>query len=259
MRRLFERGRVRRGRAPRGDGGRAPVAAVDPLHYEDVNVRGTLILLEEIRKRGIRFVFASSSSVYGANEKTCRSARPTTSTTRSRRTRRPSARASCTASRFHHLYGIPTTCLRFFTVYGPRQRPEMAIHKFVRHGARRASRSRSSATARRAATTPTSTTSSTASCARSTAARATRSTTSASRSTTSLSRAGRARRRGLRRRAGPGPSSRCSRGTSIDHLRGRLEGPGEAGLRPVHDAVAEGLERFVGLVPRAERAPEAPD
>ncbi|MFT5287214.1 MAG: UDP-glucuronate 4-epimerase [Planctomycetota bacterium] len=106
---------------------------LDPLHYQDVNIRGTLILLEEIRKQsGIRFVFASSSSVYGANEKVPFSeiddihcpVSPYAATKRA-------GELHCFTH--HHLYDIPTTCLRFFTVYGPRQRPEMAIHKFVRH------------------------------------------------------------------------------------------------------------------------------
>jgi UDP-glucuronate 4-epimerase len=105
---------------------------LDPLHYEDVNVRGTLVLLEEIRRRGgVRFVFASSSSVYGSNEDVPfredadihHPVSPYAATKRA---------GELMAYTFHHLYGIPTTCLRFFTVYGPRQRPEMAIHKFVR-------------------------------------------------------------------------------------------------------------------------------
>ena len=103
----------------------------DPLHYADVNVRGTLILLEELRKRPTtRFLFASSSSVYGENEKVPfrededihRPVSPYAATKRA---------GELLAYTHHHLYGIPTSCLRFFTVYGPRQRPEMAIHKFV--------------------------------------------------------------------------------------------------------------------------------
>jgi UDP-glucuronate 4-epimerase len=106
---------------------------LDPLHYQDVNIRGTLILLEEVRRReGTRFVFASSSSVYGANESVpFREAddihRPVSPYAATKR----AGELHCFTH--HHLYGIPTTCLRFFTVYGPRQRPEMAIHKFVRH------------------------------------------------------------------------------------------------------------------------------
>ena len=105
---------------------------LDPLHYEDVNVRGTLNLLEAVRKReGIRFVFASSSSVYGSNEDVPfredadihHPVSPYAATKRA---------GELMCYTYHHLYKIPTTCLRFFTVYGPRQRPEMAIHKFVR-------------------------------------------------------------------------------------------------------------------------------
>lgn len=105
---------------------------LDPLHYEDVNVRGTLVLLEELRRRpATRLVFASSSSVYGASEAVPfredvdihRPVSPYAATKRA---------GELICYTHHHLYGIPTTCLRFFTVYGPRQRPEMAIHKFVR-------------------------------------------------------------------------------------------------------------------------------
>ena len=103
----------------------------DPLHYEDVNVRGTLVLLEELRRRPARMVFASSSSVYGSNERVPfredddihHPVSPYAATKRA-------GELHCFT--YHHLYGIPTSCLRFFTVYGPRQRPEMAIHKFVR-------------------------------------------------------------------------------------------------------------------------------
>jgi UDP-glucuronate 4-epimerase len=104
---------------------------LDPLHYADVNVRGTLILLEELKERpATRFVFASSSSVYGSNEKVPfrededihHPVSPYAATKRA---------GELLAYTHHHLYGIPTSCLRFFTVYGPRQRPEMAIHKFV--------------------------------------------------------------------------------------------------------------------------------
>ena len=105
---------------------------LDPLHYEDVNVRGTMILMEEIKKReGMRFVFASSSSVYGGNEtvpfkETDDIPHPVSPYAATKRA------GELMAYTYHHLYGVPTSCLRFFTVYGPRQRPEMAIHKFVR-------------------------------------------------------------------------------------------------------------------------------
>ena len=104
----------------------------DPLLYEDVNVRGTLHLLELARIHAVsQFVFASSSSVYGANRKT-----PLSEDDRIDRTISPYAATKYAGELFchtyHHLYGTPTTCLRFFTAYGPRQRPEMAIHKFAK-------------------------------------------------------------------------------------------------------------------------------
>ncbi|MFM7283300.1 MAG: GDP-mannose 4,6-dehydratase, partial [Planctomycetia bacterium] len=104
----------------------------DPLLYEDVNVRGTLILLEAARRQpGLRFVFASSSSVYGANERV-----PFSETDDIHRPVSPYAATKRAGElhgyTYHHLYGIPFTGLRFFTVYGERQRPEMAIHKFVK-------------------------------------------------------------------------------------------------------------------------------
>ena len=103
----------------------------DPLHYSDVNVRGTQILLEQLKHVETRFVFASSSSVYGANERVpfsedddiCRPVSPYAATKRA---------GELLCYTHHHLYATPLTCLRFFTVYGPRQRPQMAIHKFVR-------------------------------------------------------------------------------------------------------------------------------
>ncbi|MDP6519870.1 MAG: GDP-mannose 4,6-dehydratase, partial [Planctomycetota bacterium] len=103
----------------------------DPLHYQDVNVRGTMILMEAIRKQaGLRFVFASSSSVYGGNREVpfredAQLNQPVSPYAATKRA------GELLAYTWHHLYGVPTTCLRFFTVYGPRQRPEMAIHKFV--------------------------------------------------------------------------------------------------------------------------------
>ena len=102
---------------------------LDPLHYEDVNVRGTLILLEELKLRpATRFVFASSSSVYGARDRM-----PFNETDDIHHPVSPYAATKRAGELLsythHHLYGIPTSCLRFFTVYGPRQRPEMAIAK----------------------------------------------------------------------------------------------------------------------------------
>ena len=104
----------------------------DPLLYEDVNIKGTLNLLELSKEYGIKnFVFASSSSVYGVNEKV-----PFSESDMVERSISPYAASKKACETYcytyHHLYDIPVVCLRFFTVYGPRQRPEMAIHKFTR-------------------------------------------------------------------------------------------------------------------------------
>lgn len=104
----------------------------DPLLYQDVNIRGTMNLLELSKDYDIKnFVFGSSSSVYGINEKipfgeedpVDKAISPYAAT-------KKACETFCYT--YHHLYGIPITSLRFFTVYGPRQRPEMAIHKFTR-------------------------------------------------------------------------------------------------------------------------------
>lgn len=104
---------------------------VQPLLYEAVNCQGTLNLLEKARSCGIaRFVFASSSSVYG-NVKEI----PFSEDARVDKPVSPYAATKAAGELFchnyHHLYGISVTALRFFTVYGPRQRPDMAIHKFT--------------------------------------------------------------------------------------------------------------------------------
>jgi UDP-glucuronate 4-epimerase len=103
-----------------------------PLLYQDVNVRGTTVLLDRCRARGVgKFIFASSSSVYGNNESVPfreddpvdHPISPYAATKKA---------GELIAHVFHHLHGIEVTCLRFFTVYGPRQRPDLAIHKFAR-------------------------------------------------------------------------------------------------------------------------------
>lgn len=104
----------------------------NPLLYEDVNIKGTINLLESCREHGImNFIFGSSSSVYGVNEKI-----PFSEDDPVEKSISPYAasKRACEifCSTYHHLYGISIACLRFFTVYGPRQRPEMAIHKFTR-------------------------------------------------------------------------------------------------------------------------------
>jgi len=104
----------------------------EPLLYYDVNVRGTTNLLEMAKNYHVKkFIFASSSSVYGENKKVPFSEDDNVDFPISpyAATKKAGELISFT---YHHLYGIPVNCLRFFTVYGPRQRPEMAIHKFTR-------------------------------------------------------------------------------------------------------------------------------
>lgn len=103
----------------------------DPILYEQVNCHGTLNLLELARQHGIkRFVFASSSSVYG-NVRTV----PFREDARIDRPVSPYAATKAAGElychNYYHLYEISVTALRFFTVYGPRQRPDMAIRKFT--------------------------------------------------------------------------------------------------------------------------------
>ncbi|HEX4956076.1 MAG TPA: GDP-mannose 4,6-dehydratase [Thermoanaerobaculia bacterium] len=103
----------------------------EPILYEDVNCIGTLRLLEAARRHGPKtFLFGSSSSVYGINEKV-----PFAETDEVNLPISPYATTKRAGEllcfNYHHLYGLETTCLRFFTVYGPAQRPEMAIHKFT--------------------------------------------------------------------------------------------------------------------------------
>jgi UDP-glucuronate 4-epimerase len=103
----------------------------DPTGYQATNVQGTLNLLEYARDRGIRqFVFASSSSVYGVNPRVpWREDDPVLLPIS------PYASTKVSAELMGHvyskLYGIRFIALRFFTVYGPRQRPDLAIHKFA--------------------------------------------------------------------------------------------------------------------------------
>jgi UDP-glucuronate 4-epimerase len=103
-----------------------------PREYQDVNVNGTCCLLEGARKHGVlQFVFASSSSIYGNSPKV-----PFAESDNVDYPISPYA-ASKKAGEllchtYHHLFGLNIACLRFFTVYGPRQRPDLAIHKFAR-------------------------------------------------------------------------------------------------------------------------------
>ena len=104
----------------------------DPVGYQEVNVHGTQNLLELARTRGVhQFIFAGSSSVYGVNlnvpwrEDDCVLApiSPYAATKVS---------GELLGHVYSHLYGIRFLSLRFFTVYGPRQRPDLAIHKFAK-------------------------------------------------------------------------------------------------------------------------------
>jgi UDP-glucuronate 4-epimerase len=103
-----------------------------PDRYLETNVKGTINLLEKAKEKKIKqFIFCSSSSVYGESakipfkeeEKILIPVSPYGAS-------KLSGEIFCRT--YYYLYRIPTTILRFFTVYGPRQRPEMAIHKFVR-------------------------------------------------------------------------------------------------------------------------------
>lgn len=103
-----------------------------PMLYADVNVGGTAAVFEAARRTGVaKVVYASSSSVYGAGANppfaedgvVDRPLSPYAATKRANELQ---------AETWHHLYGLDLIGLRFFTVYGPRQRPEMAIHRFTR-------------------------------------------------------------------------------------------------------------------------------
>ena len=105
---------------------------VDPISYQDVNVGGTQNLLELAKEWGIKqFVFASSSSVYGVNPRV-----PWNEEDRVLLPISPYASTKVSGELlghvYSHLYGMRFLGLRLFTVYGPRQRPDLAIHKFAR-------------------------------------------------------------------------------------------------------------------------------
>lgn len=103
-----------------------------PLLFEKVNVGGTLNLLELCNKFGVKkFIFASSSSVYGENKKIPFSESDATDNIVSPYAATKKA-AEILCETYSRLYGINVTCLRFFTVYGPRGRPEMAPYKFTK-------------------------------------------------------------------------------------------------------------------------------
>ena len=104
----------------------------NPKLYYDTNVDGTLHLLDAARVTGVeRFIFASSSSVYG-NSKTV----PFSEDRQLIQTLSPYGATKIAGeslcSTYSHLYGMRVVALRYFTVYGPRQRPDLAIHQFTR-------------------------------------------------------------------------------------------------------------------------------
>ncbi|MCA1623594.1 MAG: GDP-mannose 4,6-dehydratase, partial [Acidobacteria bacterium] len=103
-----------------------------PKLYVETNINGTLNLLELAREFGIKqFIFGSSSSVYGNNQKA-----PFAENNKIQEPISPYAATKAAGEllchTYSHLYNIRTICLRFFTVYGARQRPDLAIHKFSR-------------------------------------------------------------------------------------------------------------------------------
>jgi UDP-glucuronate 4-epimerase len=103
-----------------------------PALYQRVNVEGTVNLLEAARRRGVpKVIVASSSSVYGVNSKSPFAEDDPIFTAISPYA---ASKLACEALGhvYHHVYGLEIIMLRFFTVYGPRQRPDLAIHKFAR-------------------------------------------------------------------------------------------------------------------------------
>lgn len=105
---------------------------IDPISYFNVNVNSTIHLFEFAKKSGIeKFILASSSSVYGINEKI-----PFSEKDPIQQSISPYAASKIAAEQvahtYAHIFGISVTILRFFTVYGPRQRPDLAIHKFAK-------------------------------------------------------------------------------------------------------------------------------
>lgn len=104
----------------------------EPKLYTETNINGTVNLLELAREYGVKqFVFGSSSSVYGINSKI-----PFSEDDRIHQPISPYAATKAAGElichSYSHLYDIRTVCLRFFTVYGGRQRPDLAIHKFTK-------------------------------------------------------------------------------------------------------------------------------
>lgn len=104
----------------------------NPLVYEETNVRGTYTLLEAARRNNVpKFIFGSSSSVYGVTSRLPFSEDDSVSNPISPYAlTKIQGEAACRL--YNTVHGMPIVCLRLFTVYGPRQRPDLAIHKFAR-------------------------------------------------------------------------------------------------------------------------------
>ncbi|EEF58963.1 SDR family NAD(P)-dependent oxidoreductase [Pedosphaera parvula] len=104
----------------------------EPEFFQQVNVEGTVNILEAARRHGVKKVLiASSSSVYGVNRKIpFAESDPVFSVI----SPYAASKLACEALGhvYHHVYGMDVSMLRFFTVYGPRQRPDLAIHKFAK-------------------------------------------------------------------------------------------------------------------------------
>src|SRR5436190_827968 len=104
----------------------------EPARYQRVNVEGTVNLLETARINGVKkIIIASSSSVYGVNSKVPFAEGDAIFSAISPYA---ASKLACEALGhvYHHVYGLDIVALRFFTVYGPRQRPDLAIHKFAK-------------------------------------------------------------------------------------------------------------------------------
>ena len=103
----------------------------EPLRYQDVNLNGTAQVLEAMRRHGVKkIIFASSSSVYGDNPKIPFQESDPVDNPISPYAATKKA-GELLAHVYHHLFGFNVHCLRLFTVYGPRQRPDLAIRKFA--------------------------------------------------------------------------------------------------------------------------------
>ena len=103
----------------------------NPRLYADVNVIGTTNILEKIRERGVpKLIFGSTSSIYGTNSKV-----PFSEDDKIENIISPYAATKLACESlckvYHHLHGLQVCCTRFFTVYGPSGRPDMAIYKFI--------------------------------------------------------------------------------------------------------------------------------